>query len=166
MARDPAENLHDRPGARGELMEDHPPQDAVERFQAKEAVISHFAWLNARLALESTMMAWVRTATTLIGFGFTIVQFFERLNNMEGVDRAAQPFAARYVGLVLIAAGVIALVVSTVQYRATIRYLWHGDFAKIAGMQKTPGNTPIYSITIGLMVVGVLAFVAVLIRAV
>ena len=71
-------------------MEGHAPQDAVERFQVKEAVISHFAWLNTRLALESTMMAWVRTATTLIGFGFTIVQFFERLNNMEGVAPAAQ----------------------------------------------------------------------------
>ena len=147
-------------------MEGHAPQDAVERFQGKEAVISHFAWLNARLALESTMMAWVRTATTLIGFGFTIVQFFERLNNMEGVDPPARPFTARYVGLVLIAAGVIALVVSAMQYRATIRYLWSDDFAKIAGMGKTPGNTPIYSITIGLTVIGVLAFLAVVLRAV
>ena len=147
-------------------MEGQAPRDAVERFQVKEGIVTHFAWLTTRLSLETTMMAWVRTATTLIGFGFTIVQFFERLNNMEGVAPAAQPFAARYVGLVLIAAGVIALVVSAMQYRATIHYLWHGDFAKIAGMGKTPGNTPIYSITIGIAVIGALAFLAVLIRLV
>ena len=88
---------------------------AAERFQVKESVGSHFAWLNARLALEMTMMAWIRMAITLIGFGFTIVQFFERLNDMEGVAPAAHPFAARYVGLVLIGAGVVALVVSVVQ---------------------------------------------------
>jgi len=138
---------------------------AADRFQVKESVGSHFAWLNARLALEMTMMAWIRMAITLIGFGFTIVQFFERLNDMEGVAPAAQPFAARYVGLVLIAAGVGALVLSVVQYRATIRYLWQDQFASIAGMGKAPGNTPIYAVTIGLMVIGVVAFLAVLLRA-
>jgi putative membrane protein len=138
---------------------------AAERFQVKESVGSHFAWLNARLALEMTMMAWIRMAITLIGFGFTIVQFFERLNDMEGVAPAAQPFAARYVGLVLIGAGVVALVVSVVQYRATTRYLWQEDFAAIAGIGKAPGNTPIYAVAFGLMVIGVVAFLAVLLRA-
>ena len=138
---------------------------AADRFQVKESVGSHFAWLNARLALEMTMMAWIRMAITLIGFGFTIVQFFERLNDMEGVAPAAQPFAARYVGLVLIGAGVVALVVSVVQYRATTRYLWQEDFAAIAGIGKAPGNTPIYAVSIGLMLIGVVAFLAVLLRA-
>jgi putative membrane protein len=138
----------------------------VERFQEKEAVSSHFAWLNTRLALEMTMMAWIRMAITLVGFGFTIVQFFERLNDMEGVAPAAQPFAARYVGLVLIAAGVVALVVSALQYRATIRYLWQNDFAAIAGIGKAPSNTPIYAVTITLTVIGVAAFLAVLLRAI
>jgi putative membrane protein len=132
----------------------------------KESVGSHFAWLSARMALEMTMMSWIRMAITLIGFGFTIVQFFERLNDMEGVAPAAQPFAARYVGLVLIGAGVVALVVSAMQYRTTIRYLWQEDFAAVAGMGKAPGNTPIYALTIGLMVIGVVAFLAVLLRAI
>jgi putative membrane protein len=139
---------------------------AAERFEVKESVGSHFAWLSARLAVEMTMMAWIRMAITLIGFGFTIVQFFERLNDMEGVARAAQPFAARYVGLVLIGAGVAALAVSAVQYRATLRYLWQDDFATVAGIGKSPGNTPIYTVTIGLMLVGLVAFLAVLVRAI
>jgi putative membrane protein len=146
-------------------MEDQAPR-APERFQVKDAAVTHLAWLNTRLALESTMMAWARTATTLIGFGFTIVLFFERLNSIEGVARAARPFAARYVGVVLIAAGVITLIVSTIQYRAAIRYLWRGDFAPIAGVGKTPGNSPIYAITIGIALIGTLAFLAVLLRAI
>ena len=89
-------------------MQGHGPR-AAERFQARESVGSHFAWLNARLALEMTMMSWIRMAITLIGFGFTIVQFFERLNDMEGVAPAAQPFAARYVGLVLISDVVVSI---------------------------------------------------------
>jgi putative membrane protein len=146
-------------------MQGHAPR-AVERLQAKEPVGSHFAWLNARLALEMTMMSWIRMAITLIGFGFTIVQFFERLNEMEGVAPAARPFAARYVGLVLIAAGVGALIVSVMQYRATIRYLWQDQFTPIAGIGKAPGNTPIYAVTITLAVIGAVAFLAVLLRAV
>jgi len=146
-------------------MEGHASR-AAEEFQGKEAVSSHFAWLNTRLALEMTMMAWIRMAITLVGFGFTIVQFFERLNDMEGVAPAAQPFAARYVGLVLIAAGVAALIISALQYRATVRYLWQSDFAAIAGIGKAPGNTPIYAVTIALTVIGVVAFLAVLMRAI
>ena len=146
-------------------MEGHASR-AAEKFQEREAVSSHFAWLNTRLALEMTMMAWIRMAITLVGFGFTIVQFFERLNDMEGVGPAAQPFAARYVGLVLIASGVGALVVSALQYRATIRYLWQNDFAAVAGIGQAPGNTPIYAVTITLTIIGVAAFLAVLLRAV
>ena len=46
------------------------------RFQVKPTSDSHFSWLRTRLAVESTLMSWVRTSISLIGFGFTIVQFF------------------------------------------------------------------------------------------
>jgi putative membrane protein len=118
------------------------------------------------MALERTMMAWVRTAVALIGFGFTIVQFFERLNAMEGVAAPARPFAARYVGLVLIAAGVLVLVVSAWEYRVVLRHLWHGDFSTIAGVGAAPARTPVYGITIAMIFIGVFAFVVVLVRAV
>lgn len=147
-------------------MEAGAPQPTAERFQVRVTADSHFAWFRTRLALERTMMAWVRTATALIGFGFTIVQFFERLNSMEGVAPAMRPAAARYVGLVMIGAGVAALVISVLQYRAVIRYLWHGDFAQLAGIGKAPGDTPVYFIAIGLTLVGVFAFLVVLVRAI
>jgi putative membrane protein len=142
------------------------PEDHGERFQVKVTADSHMAWFRTRLALERTMMAWMRTSIALIGFGFTIVQFFERLSSMEGVAQMDRPFAARYVGLVLIAAGVFALVISTWQYRSVVRYLWHGDFALIAGVAKTPGHTPTYAIAIVMTFIGIFAFLAVVTRAV
>ncbi len=116
------------------------PAQHDERFQVKVTADSHLAWFRTRLALERTMMAWIRTSVALIGFGFTIVQFFERLNSMQGVAPAPHPFAARYVGLVLIGAGIFALLTSLWQYHSVVKYLWHGDFAQIAGIRKTPGQ--------------------------
>jgi len=49
----------------------------TSRFETKAGVGDHFAWLRTRLALERTAMAWIRTSIALIGFGFTIVHFFE-----------------------------------------------------------------------------------------
>src|SRR5262249_31494999 len=97
--------------------------DPVRQPHALEGrtISDHFAWIRTRLALERTMMSWVRTSVALIGFGFTIVQFFERLHSAEGVAPALRPQAPRYLGLTLIAAGVIVLLVSIFQYRAVVR---------------------------------------------
>ena len=52
-------------------------------------------------------MAWVRTATALIAFGFAIIQFFDRLEGMEHIAAARHPDTPRYVGLALIGAGIV-----------------------------------------------------------
>jgi len=139
---------------------------SLPHFQVSATEASHFAWLRTRMSLERTMMAWVRTGIGLVGFGFTIVQFFERFSRMDGVAPPSHPFAARYIGLVLIAAGIVALVLSAAQYRKTLRYLWHRDFAPLVGVDKTPGSMPVYAIAIGLILISVFAFMAVLVRLV
>src|ERR1700750_365804 len=48
------------------------------RFEVRVTADSHFAWVRTRLSLERTMMSWLRTAVSLIGFGFAIGQCFER----------------------------------------------------------------------------------------
>jgi putative membrane protein len=81
---------------------------APSRFEVKATASDHFAWLRTRLSVERTMMSWVRTAISLIGFGFTIVQFFDRMRQMPGVAPAYFPDAPRYLGLSLIFCGVAA----------------------------------------------------------
>jgi putative membrane protein len=137
-----------------------------ERFTVKTTSDSHFSWLRTRLSLERTLMAWVRTAVSLIGFGFTIVQFFERLGDMEGVEMATRPQAPRYLGLALIGAGVASLLISVWQYRIMINYLQSGSFEQLAGIDKTPMHTPLYAVSIALIFIGLFAFFAVLTRAV
>jgi putative membrane protein len=142
-----------------------------ERFEVRITADSHFSWLRTRLAVESTLMAWLRTAVALIGFGFTIVQFFQRLNDMQGVAPAARPEAPRHVGLALIAAGVLALLISAWQYRALVRYLWSAPFRPIAGidakaMMPVMTQTPLMAIVLVTILIGMFAFGAVLLRVV
>src|SRR5688572_3353967 len=98
------------------------------RFEVRLTSDSHFSWLRTRLSIERTLMSWVRTAVSLIGFGFTIVQFFERFADMQGVAPALRPQAPRLLGLGLILAGCGALAISVWQYHSTLRYLWSKQF--------------------------------------
>jgi putative membrane protein len=112
------------------------------------------------------MMSWIRTAVALIGFGFAIVQFFERLEQMPGVRPAAYRSAPRDLGLALISCGVLALLIAVWQYLWIIRYLWGGSFAPIAGPTREGVQMPVIGIAVLLIGIGVFAFFAVLLRLV
>ena len=127
---------------------------------------SHFSWFRTRLSLERTLMSWARTSVSLIGFGFTIVQFFERFGDMQGVEAALRPQAPRYVGLTMIAAGILGLIISIIQYRQIMKYLWEAQFAAIAGIRETPGWTPLLAVSVLLALIGVAAFASILFRLV
>src|SRR5208283_725073 len=138
------------------MTDNEPP---TGRFAVHTTSDSHFAWLRTRMALERTLMAWVRTSVALIGFGFTIVQFFQRLEGMENVAPALRPQAPRQLGLALIGAGVLALVISAQQYRHMVRYLWSDPYRPIAGAEGKPmakiiTQTPLLAVVIGILVIG------------
>src|SRR5277367_5743223 len=136
------------------------------RFEVKATASDHFSWLRTRLSIERTMMSWVRTAAALIGFGFTIVQFLNRMQDMPGVAPAHFPEAPRYLGLALIFCGVMALAISIWEYHWGLRYLWSENFAVIAGATKEGKQTPLYVVAIALALIGAFAFFAVLLRMV
>jgi putative membrane protein len=142
-----------------------PQTDATAgRFEVRVTADTHFGWLRTRMSVERTLMSWVRTAVSLIGFGFTIVQFFDRMQDMPGVKPARLPEAPRYLGLALIFCGIAALLISVWQYRWTLRYLWGGNFAAVAGMNEEGGQTPLIAVCIALILIGLFAFFAVLLR--
>jgi putative membrane protein len=137
---------------------------ASSRFEVRLTAESHFAWLRTRLSVERTMMAYLRTAVSLISFGFGIFQFVYQLQETPDIDSVRFPDAAWYLGLALIASGVLAAVFSVLEYRWTLRYLWSGSYAAIAGMDKKQRNTPLYAVSFVLILVGLFAFFAVLLR--
>ena len=136
------------------------------RFEVRVTADTHFGWIRTRLSIERTMMSWIRTAVSLIGFGFAIVQFFDRMLQMPEAKSAFLPGAPRYLGLSLIACGIAALVISIWQYWWTIRYLWGGSFAPIAGMTREGKQSPVIAVAVLLILIGLFAFFAVLLRLV
>lgn len=136
------------------------------RFEVRVTADSHFAWIRTRLALERTMMAWLRTAVALIGFGFAIVQFFSHFTRIAGTRPAYLPRAPEYLGLALIACGIAALLIAIRQYWWVDRYLLAEPFAAIARMKEEKMRSPTIAIAILLAFVGLFALVAVLLRAV
>jgi len=141
------------------------------RFDVRVTSDSHFGWIRTRLSVERTLMAWMRTSVSLIGFGFTIVQFFQRLNGTEGVVPALRPEAPRQLGLALIACGVLGLVISLWQYRRIVKYLWSDQFRVLAGTGKKDmapiiAQSPVMAVVIAVIFIGVFAFGAVLMRLV
>ena len=138
--------------------------ESAERFEAKLTSSDHFSWIRTRLSIERTQMAWIRTSTSLIGFGFTIVQFFERFSGMKDVSAPAFPEAPRYLGLALIAAGVIGAVGGILQYMTAVRYLWEAPFAPIAGLRSKHHSLPTLVAAIAVLLIGIFAFGAVAFR--
>jgi putative membrane protein len=137
---------------------------STARFEVRATASDHFAWLRTRLALERTIMAWLRTAVALIGFGFAIVQYLEHLQQFPGAHPAYLPEAPRYLGLALISCGILALLISIWQYWWGIRYLWGEPYTPIAGATKEGKQTPIIAVAIVLIGIGLFAFFAVLLR--
>jgi putative membrane protein len=124
---------------------------------------THFSWVRTRLSLERTLMSWVRTTTALVGFGFSLVAFFEQLRRTEGVAPIRFPQATRLAGAVMIAAGVVGLSLAVWQYRSATREL-RATYPELATTSRVGPSLMILS---GVLVAaGVLAFLAVVLRAI
>jgi hypothetical protein len=88
-------------------MSDEQVSDHSRRFDVHVTAESHFAWLRTRLAVERTMMAYMRTAVALIGFGFGLFQFLYKFQNAPEIGSVRFPNAAWLLGLALIFGGVL-----------------------------------------------------------
>jgi putative membrane protein len=133
-------------------------------FVVKPTSDSHFAWIRTRLSADSTLMGWMRLATTLIGFGFTIVPFFDRLETMSSAKPALAPHLPRYLGLALIFSGVFGLLIAIWQYIWFVNYLHSEEFSRLAIKPTLPINRPALAIAIALALIGTVAFVTVMFR--
>lgn len=145
-------------------MSDQQSTEPPGRFDVRATATDHFAWLRTRLAVERTMMAYLRTSVSLIGFGFAIVQF---MHNVQGIPGAADPRfpnAPLYMGLALIFCGIVAAVIAMMEFRWLLQYLWSGNFEAIAGATAEGRQTPLYAMGAILILIGLFAFGAVVQR--
>ena len=84
-------------------------------------------------AAERTLLAWIRTGLTIMGFGFVVARFglFLRVIAAQRTD-SAMPVAApthfsNAVGIALVVLGVATMLVAAVQHRAFVAALPPAD---------------------------------------
>ena len=70
---------------------------------------------RTRLAAERTLMAWVRTALSMISFGFTIYKFLQVIQEQDKLH-VLRSQAPRDVGLTLTGIGTFAVIIACVQH--------------------------------------------------
>jgi len=84
------------------------------------------------MAADRTLMAWVRTAVSLISFGFTMFKFLEGIRMENKFIRHGWLSTPRGIGLTLISLGMVCLLMAVLEYRFHMRrigldtraYLW------------------------------------------
>jgi putative membrane protein len=75
------------------------------------------------LAHERTLMAWIRTATSLISFGFSIYKFFQYLVQTGADVRIRGFFGPREFAICMLSLGVISLGVAILDHRRNTKIL-------------------------------------------
>jgi putative membrane protein len=78
------------------------------------------AALRTLMAADRTLMAWIRTSLSLLSFGFTI---YKVLQGFVADEKIASMETPRNAGLVLAAAGTLAMIMGTVEYWQTLKEL-------------------------------------------
>jgi putative membrane protein len=79
-----------------------------------------------RFAAERTLLAWVRTAVALMGFGFVVARFglfLRRLAAFREVPPAHETGASLWIGVTLVVLGVAVALLAAAQHRAVLRRL-------------------------------------------
>jgi putative membrane protein len=79
-------------------------------------ISTQLSWMRSDLSNLRTLLAWVRTSVSMIGFGFTIYNFYHGF--LEDLAGGRGTEAARNLGLALVAAGTFAMVIALWNYRS------------------------------------------------
>jgi putative membrane protein len=114
---------------------------------------------RTRQAADRTLMAWVRTALSLIGFGFAIAKYRDILLQAGFIQRPPEEFNTTLIfGLSFISLGVFGLLAAVIQHWRILQAIKHDPLA-------FPVFKPLSMfMAIILLLIGAFAFVAVLIH--
>jgi putative membrane protein len=91
--------------------------------------LTHLAWMRTRFAAERTLMSWNRVALTLIGFGFTIWQFFRLPHDSAALHLTPQAAGTGAIGIFFVLAGTVGTLIALGQYLFYLGYLHGEEFA-------------------------------------
>jgi len=129
----------------------------------QEAIKPEELKLSDRLALERTLMAadrtilaWVRTSISFIGFGFTIYKVLDSLVKTQPGAMLIKDQTPRNIGILLILSGVIPMIFIMFDYFRGLKRLGRSE-----GLYRNP-----YLIVAGIVVLlGVYLFITIVVNS-
>lgn len=96
-------------------------------------ISTQLSWQRSELSNLRTLLAWARTSVSMIGFGFTIYNFYRGF--LEELATAGRADGARNLGLALVTAGTLAMLVAVWNYWST-----NNSLARLYGPLEIPDD--------------------------
>ena len=127
----------------------------TEKRETKLDPSTQLAALRTSAAYERTMMAWIRTAISLITFGFAVYKLFDVQRDPGQVNNHL--IGPREFGMILVSIGLLSLVLATWENRRNMRSL-EAFYGKLPRSMATAMAT----LT---SLLGILAIIAMIFRA-
>ena len=97
-------------------------EESPRSTTAMAADRTDLAFERSRLASDRTTMGYMRTATSLIGFGFSIPALFKVMTDVPGLEDAPVE-RARFIGIFMLVLAVLMLSIAIVQQIVFLRRL-------------------------------------------
>jgi len=122
----------------------------------KTSTTNELARERNRAAADRTLMAWIRTALAMIGFGFGVGKLYEALEQSNPEQVIDPLHSSRIVGEALIALGVLGLLAAVIQHMSILKQINNEQY-----IYRAPRALPMIVAAL-LLSIGVFAFVSIL----
>jgi len=122
----------------------------------KTSITNELARERNRAAADRTLMAWIRTALAMIGFGFGVGKFYQALENADPEAYSDPLHSAEIVGESLIALGVLGLFAAVIQHWRSLKRIENEQY-----VYHQPRALPLIVASL-LLMIGIFAFVSIL----
>jgi putative membrane protein len=129
----------------------NPPPPNIQAELARE---------RNRAAAERTLMAWIRTSLSLIGFGFGIDRIVAAIHGFDPAADINPVRLSRILGLAYIFLGIYAMVFATVEHLQQLRQIQEqGSYFY------RPRRSLGLTVAVSMICIGVFAFVGILVKS-
>ncbi|MTJ18041.1 MULTISPECIES: YidH family protein [unclassified Dolichospermum] len=119
---------------------------------------TELAKYRSRAAADRTLMAWIRTCLSLIGFGFGIPTIVRAIENTRLSNHLNPVRFSVIVGLSFIVTGMLGMVLGLREHRQLLKQIQNNRYT-----YETSHSAEI--IGVALLVIGLVSFIGVVIRA-